>query len=81
MRTNGYNGWTNHATWNVALWLNNDEGLYRLTLDHVRQGGDYEALRDTLLELGATQNPDGVAYDDATLDLNELNEMLRELDQ
>jgi hypothetical protein len=23
-----YNGWTNYATWNVALWLGNDQGLY-----------------------------------------------------
>jgi hypothetical protein len=25
----GYNGYKNWATWNVALWLNNDEGMYR----------------------------------------------------
>ncbi|HSG62642.1 MAG TPA: hypothetical protein VLA24_14535 [Pseudomonadales bacterium] len=25
----GYNGWTNWDTWNVALWIDNDEPTYR----------------------------------------------------
>lgn len=26
-----YNGWTNWATWDIALWFGNDECLYRMT--------------------------------------------------
>jgi hypothetical protein len=27
--TKTYNGWTNYETWNVALWIDNEEGSYR----------------------------------------------------
>lgn len=30
-----YNGWKNYETWNVALWIGSDEGLYNA----VRHGG------------------------------------------
>ena len=30
-----YNGWKNYPTWCVNLWLSNDGGLYRETLDRV----------------------------------------------
>ena len=23
-----YNGWTNYETWNVALWIDDEEGMY-----------------------------------------------------
>ena len=32
-----YNGWKNYETWNVALWLGNDEGLYRTAKDFADQ--------------------------------------------
>jgi hypothetical protein len=36
-----YNGWTNYETWNVKLWMDNDEGSYRYWRDVAK-----EALRD-----------------------------------
>lgn len=72
-----YNGWKNWETWNVALWLGNDEGLYRIAYEHSRKG--YEALAETLRELGSTETPDGVAYNDSGLDIEALDEMLAEL--
>ena len=32
-----YNGHKNWNHWNVSLWINNDEGLYRLAQDCMRR--------------------------------------------
>jgi len=32
-----YNGWTNRETWAVALWINNEEGLYNQAQDLVQE--------------------------------------------
>lgn len=32
-----YNGHRSWNAWNVALWLNNDEGLYRMMKDYISQ--------------------------------------------
>ena len=46
MNTNTYNGYTNRATWNCALWLTNDEGIYRLMVETFREEqADTESVR------------------------------------
>ena len=70
-----YNGWKNHATWNVALWIQNDEGLYNLA----KECGSYNAFKAVMEELGSTQTPDQVSYDDDSLDRQELNDLVQDL--
>ena len=71
-----YNGWTNYETWNVALWIQNDEGLYHLA----QEAGSYEDFLDCLEELFPEElfpykhsTPDGVNYRDPKVNTIELN--------
>lgn len=75
-----YNGWKNYETWNVALWLANDEQLYRIAR-HAANGTrtPYRDLVETLARRGITETPDGVAYDDPCISLREMNADLRAL--
>jgi len=62
-----YNGHKNWNHWNVALWIANDEGLYRLALQFLREcGGRTGAAAELLLsELragGKEKTPDGAPY-------------------
>ena len=62
-----YNGWTNYETWNVALWLQNDEGLYNLA----QQCNDYSEF---VKEIGiGYSTPDGVKYADPKISVLEIN--------
>ena len=71
-----YNGWSNYETWNVALWIGNDESLY----DIAKEAGDYEAFAEFMIDLfGKGCTPDGVLYNDPELNIIELNEMIQEL--
>ena len=71
-----YNGWANYETWNVALWLANDEGLYGMARDWAEHG--YKSLSHQLSEF-MLATPDGVRWDSPMLDVDELNEMMEEL--
>lgn len=78
------NGWTNRETWNVALWIGNDEGLYSLAREHAKQENPYDSFVESLKECSgnapiAFQTPDGVSWTDSGLDKDELDDMIREL--
>jgi hypothetical protein len=67
-----YNGFKNYNTWNVVLWINNDEGLYNLA----RQCVSYDEFVDCMSDLGgsiAYQTPDNVAWADPTIDRESIN--------
>ena len=68
-----YNGWANYETWNVALWIQNDEGLYNLALTL----SDYQELVDVLYnEYGVTETKDGVKFNSPKLNRIELDDMM-----
>ena len=39
-----YNGWKNYETWNVYLWVGNDEPLYRAMQEELRKVGKFTAV-------------------------------------
>jgi hypothetical protein len=68
-----YNGHKNYQTWNVLLWINNDEGLYNIA----RSEANYDDFVLTMRELGngaiAYETPDNVAWADPTIDRESIN--------
>jgi len=60
MKYNGHKNW-NH--WNVALWIRNDEGLYRDARDHIaRYRTKDAAARHMFAHLSGEKTPDGAPY-------------------
>ena len=75
-----FNGWTNYATWNVALWMGNEESLNTLARRIAAGGGTYRDLAEGLVHtFGKTETPDGVSFSDPALNLQELNDCLSDL--
>jgi len=75
-----YNGWANYETWNVALWLQNDYPLYCITREFASWPQPYRQLRQELRQSNVKylETGDGVSLWDACLDINALDEMIRD---
>lgn len=48
--TTRYNGWANHETWLVNLWMDNDEGSYSYWCDRAETADSVGTLADMLKE-------------------------------
>jgi len=83
MRTDsvkGYNGWPNRETWNVMLWLYNDEGAYRYYTERLRRDGKPNAARAKLIALDALgpSTPDGIDLDSSRIRWGKIAEAMRQ---
>ena len=82
MEKREYNGWKNRATWNVMLWLQNDEGLYRTYRTYCKmvqdgKGSIVEAREEMLLLcFPSGKTPDGDSVHSASR--TEINAAMKE---
>ena len=70
-----YNGWTNYETWNVALWMDNDEGSYQLARS-CKNFSEYRKAKNLQAE---PLTGDHVSLFDDKLNIKELDEKIKEL--
>jgi len=80
-RMSEYEGWKNYDTWNVSLWLNNDEPIYRAAVEFMQDYKGKAPYKTFVGESGLStqKTPDKVRWFSRDLDLTELNKMMFEL--
>ena len=66
-----YNGWTNYETWNVVLWIQNDEGIQDAIEE--RDICCYEELLELFYDCGSKETRDGVKWNDPKINRAEIN--------
>lgn len=75
MADTSYNGWKNRETWNVALYIQNEEPLYKIAL----RCDDYADFLMASKHMRGVNTPDGVQWHSKKLDWDELDDMIMEL--
>jgi hypothetical protein len=54
----GYNGWTNYETWNVKLWLDNEQSTYNDMCSMARRATEAYKLAQQIKEYVEEMQPD-----------------------
>ncbi len=66
-----FNGFKNWNHWNVSLWINNDEGLYRMAQELVRDSENRQVAAQSMLaaleDMCMHKTPDGAPYSVTTI--------------
>ena len=65
-----YNGWKNWETWNIAMWIGNDEMFNRIMTQASK--GNWETFKELAANWGIIKTPDGVYFEAAEVDQNQL---------
>ena len=68
-----YNGWHDWTTWNVALWINNDQTFYSIAKE-CKNYADF--LYEMQAMIGSFATPDGADWGEANIE--EMNEVIME---
>lgn len=76
-----YNGYKNYQTWNVSLWLFNDECLYYAAIEFMKSYKGARPYAAFIRRMGMEQErtPDRIKWISTRLDYKTLNEEMREL--
>jgi hypothetical protein len=69
-----YNGYANYQTWNVCLWISNDEGLNNFA----KGCSDYAEFVQGMREDGCLETADMVAWNDSGINMAEMAEYWEE---
>lgn len=77
-----YNGWKNRQTWSCALWISNDEFLYKSAVAYMQKYPNSKCPYSNFIRSMGMQDsktPDGIKWISTRISYSELNAMMREL--